>query len=102
MHKRIVRGRAGSIGRMIIPVGWPRPRALAGGLLGLGVVMLLSAGQLPDWRALTFLGLALGVPSLVWLVADIWLTRPRGVAWWLLVAVAVVVGVWGIALFPER
>ena len=100
MHKRIVRGRAGSIGRMIIPVGWPRPRALAGGLLGLGVVMLLSAGQLPDWRALTFLGLALIVPSVVWLVADKWFARPRGLLWWVLVVAAVALGVWGVALIP--
>ena len=87
---------------MIIPLGWPRPHALAGGLLGLGVVMLLSAGQLPDWRALTFLGLALAVPSVVWLVADRWFARPRGALWWVLVGLAVALGVWGIALFPER
>ncbi|WP_133064793.1 hypothetical protein [Corynebacterium hadale] len=87
---------------MIIPLGWPRPRALAGGLLALGMVMLLSARELPDWRALTFLGLALAVPSAVWLVADRWFARPRGVLWWVLVAVAVAMGVWGIALFPER
>ena len=92
----------GSIGPMIIPLGWPRPRALAGGLLALGVVMLLSARELPDWRALTFLGLALAVPSAVWLAADLWFARPRGVLWWVLVAVAVAMGVWGIALFPER
>ena len=87
---------------MIIPLGRPRPHALAGGLLGLGVVMLLSAGQLPDWRALTLLGLALAVPSVVWLVADRWFARPRGALWWVLVEAAVALGVWGIALFPSK
>ena len=58
-------------------------------------VRLVALGQ-------ALLGLALAVPSAVWLAADLWFARPRGVLWWVLVAVAVAVGVWGIALFPER
>lgn len=85
---------------MIIPVGGVRPHALAGGLIGLGVVFMLTAPRFEDWRALTFLGLALIVPSVVWLVADKWFHRPRGVVWWLLIAASVALGVWGIALFP--
>ncbi|OHO28166.1 hypothetical protein HMPREF2656_02690 [Corynebacterium sp. HMSC034B08] len=85
---------------MIIPVGGVRPHALAGGLIGLGVVFMLTAPRFEDWRALTFLALALIIPSVVWLVADRWFRRPRGVAWWLLIAAAVALGVWGIALFP--
>lgn len=87
---------------MIVPIGGSRPRALAGGLIGFGVVCLLTAQRLDDWRALTFLGLALAVPSAVWLIADRWFSGPRGVLWWVLVAAAVVLGVWGIALFPPR
>lgn len=87
---------------MIIPVGGVRPNALAWGLTGFGVVCLLSAQRLDDWRALTFLGLALAVPSLVWLAGDRWFGRPRGVLWWVLVVAAVALGVWGLALFPAR
>ena len=85
---------------MIIPVGGVRPHALAGGLIGLGVVFMFTAPRFEDWRALTFLGLALIIPSVVWLVVDRWFRRPRGVVWWLLVAASVALGVWGIALFP--
>ncbi|OFT68991.1 hypothetical protein HMPREF3145_07810 [Corynebacterium sp. HMSC05C01] len=85
---------------MIIPVGRVRPHALAGGLIGLGVVFMLTAPRFEDWRALTFVGLALIIPSGVWLVADRWFRRPRGVVWWLLIAASVALGVWGIALFP--
>lgn len=63
--------------------------------------MLVAPGS-EDWRALTFLGLALAIPSVVWLVADHWFARPRGALWWVLVGAAVVLGVWGIALFPPR
>ena len=87
---------------MLVPIRGVRPRALAGGLIGFGVVCLLTAQRLDDWRALTFLGLALLIPSVVWLIADRWFNRPRGVLWWVLVAAAVVFGVWGIALFPPR
>lgn len=87
---------------MLIPVGGFRSNALAWGLAGFGVVCLLSADRLADWRALTFLGLALVVPSIVWLAADKWFGRPRGALWWVLVAAAVALGVWGIALFPSK
>lgn len=85
---------------MIIPVGGVRPHALAGGLVGLGVVFMFTAPRFEDWRALVFLGLALIIPSVVWLVANRWFRRPRGVVWWLLIAAAVALGVWGIALIP--
>ena len=85
---------------MIIPVGGVRPHALAGGLIGLGAVFMLTASRFEDWRALTFLGLALIIPSVVWLVADQWFRRPRGVVWWLLIAASVALGVWGITLIP--
>lgn len=87
---------------MLIPVGGFRGQAVAGGLAGFGVVCLLTASRLEDWRALTFLGFALVVPSVVWLVADKWFARPRGVLWWVLVVAAVVLGVWGVALIPSR
>ena len=96
---------AGNLGRvagMLIPIGGFRANAVAWGLAGFGVVCLLSANRLADWRALTFLGLALVVPSVVWLAADKWFSRPRGVLWWVLVAAAVALGVWGIALFPSK
>ena len=67
---------------MIIPVGGVRPHALAGGLIGLGVVFMFAAPRFEDWRALTRLGLALIIPSVVWLVADRWFRRPRGAVWW--------------------
>ena len=92
----------GRVSDMLIPVGGFRVSAVAWGLAGFGVVCLLSANRLGDWRALTFLGLALVVPSVVWLVADKWFSRPRGVLWWVLVAAAVALGVWGIALFPSK
>ena len=85
---------------MLIPVGGFSGQAVAGGLAGFGVVCLLTANRLADWRALTFLGLALIVPSVVWLVADRWYTRPRGALWWVLVVAAVALGVWGVALIP--
>lgn len=47
-----------------------RANAVAWGLTGFGVVCLLSANRLDDWRARTFLGLALVVPCVVWLTAD--------------------------------
>lgn len=87
---------------MLIPVGEFRGQAVAGGLAGFGVVCLLTANRLADWRALTFLGLALIVPSVVWLVADRWFARPRGALWWVLVVAAVALGVWGVALIPSR
>ena len=96
---------AGFLGRvlgMLIPIGGFRANAVAWGLTGFGVVCLLTANRLADWRALTFLGLALVVPSVVWLAADKWFSRPRGVLWWVLVAAAVALGVWGIALFPSK
>ena len=74
---------------MLIPVGGFRGQAVAGWLAGFGVVCLLTANRLADWRALTFLGLALIVPSVVWLVADKWFARPRGLLWWVLVVAAV-------------
>ena len=89
-------------GAMLIPVGGFRGQAVAGGLAAFGVVCLISADRLEDWRALTFLGLALVVPSVVWLVAERWFGRPRGVVWWVLVVAAVALGVWGIALFPSK
>ena len=92
----------GRVSDMLIPVGGFRANAVAWGLAGFGVVCLLSANRLGDWRALTFLGLALVVPSVVWLVADKWFSRPRGVLWWVLVVAAVALGVWGIALFPSK
>ena len=92
----------GRVSDMLIPVGGFRVSAVAWGLAGFGVVCLLSANRLGDWRALTFLGLALVVPSVVWLVADKWFSRPRGVLWWVLVVAAVALGVWGIALFPSK
>lgn len=87
---------------MILPIGGVRPHALAAGLIGFGVVCMITAPNLDDWRALTFLGLALAIPSVVWLVADRWFGRPRGVLWWVLVAASVALGVWGIALFPAK
>lgn len=87
---------------MLIPVGGFRGQAVAGGLAGFGVVCLLTANRLADWRVLTFLGLALIVPSVVWLVADRWFARPRGALWWVLVVAAVALGVWGVALIPSR
>lgn len=87
---------------MLIPVGGFRGQAVAGGLAGFGVVCLLTANRLADWRALTFLGLALIVPSVVWLVADKWFARPRGALWWVLVVAAVALGEWGVALIPSR
>lgn len=87
---------------MLIPVGGFRGQAVAGGLAGFGMVCLLTANRLTDWRALTFLGLALIVPSVVWLVADKWFARPRGLLWWVLVVAAVALGVWGVALIPSR
>lgn len=87
---------------MLIPIGGFRGQAVAGGLAAFGVVCLISVDSLEDWRALTFLGLALIVPSVVWLVADRWFTRPRGALWWMLVVAAVALGVWGIALFPSK
>ena len=92
----------GRVSGMLIPIGGFRTNAVAWGLAGFGVVCLLSANRLADWRALTFLGLALVVPSVVWLAADKWFSRPRGVLWWVLVAAAVALGVWGIALFPSK
>lgn len=92
----------GRVSGMLIPIGGFRTNAVAWGLAGFGVVCLLSANRLDDWRALTFLGLALVVPSVVWLAADKWFSRPRGVLWWVLVAAAVALGVWGIALFPSK
>ena len=77
---------------MLIPVGGFRTNAVAWGLTGFGVVCLLSANRLDEWRALTFLGLALVVPSVVWLAADKWFSRPRGALWWVLVAAAVALG----------
>lgn len=90
------------VGLVIVPIGGVRPHALAGGLVGFGVVCMLVAPRLEDWRALTFLGLALAIPSVVWLVADRWFSWPTGALWWLLVGAAVALGVWGIALFPPR
>lgn len=87
---------------MLIPVGGFRGHAVAGGLAGFGVVCLLTANRLADWRALTFLGLALIVPSVVWLVADKWFARPRGLLWWVLVVAAVTLGAWGVSLIPSR
>lgn len=86
---------------MLIPVGGFRGQAVAGGLAGFGVVCLLTANRLADWRALTFLGLALIVPSVVWLVADRWFAQPRGALWWLWLQP------WrsacgGVALIPSR
>ena len=95
-------GFLGRVWAMLIPVGGFRANAVAWGLAGFGVVCLLSANRLDDWRALTFLGLALVVPSVVWLAADKWFSRPCGVLWWVLVAAAVALGVWGIALFPSK
>ena len=95
-------GLLGRVAGMLIPIGGFRANAVAWGLAGFGVVCLLSANRLADWRALTFLGLALVVPSVVWLAADKWFSRPRGVLWWVLVAAAVALGVWGIALFPSK
>lgn len=95
-------GFLGRVAGMLIPVGGFRANAVAWGLTGFGVVCLLSANRLDDWRALTFLGLALVVPSVVWLAADKWFSRPRGALWWVLVAAAVALGVWGIALFPSK
>ena len=92
----------GRVSGMLIPIGGFRTNAVAWGLAGFGVVCLLSANRLADWRALTFLGLALVVPSVVWLAADKWFSRPRGVLWWVLVVAAVALGVWGIALFPSK
>ena len=63
---------------------------------------MITAPNLDDWRALTFLGLALVLPSVVWLVADRWFGRPRGVLWWVLIVASVALGVWGIALFPAK
>lgn len=77
-----------------------RPHGFAGGLTAFGLVLLITAPRLADWRALTFVGIALIVPSVVWLVADRWFTRPRGAWWWALLGFAVVLGVWGLALFP--
>lgn len=85
---------------MWLPIGGNRPRALAGGLIGFGVVLLLTAGRLPDWRALTFVGVALIVPSVVWLVANRRIARPWRAWWWVIVGLAVAMGVWGLALFP--
>ncbi|MBA1838386.1 hypothetical protein GC584_10900 [Corynebacterium sp. zg912] len=87
---------------MLIPIGGVRPHALAAGLIGFGVVCMITANRLADWRALTFLGLALVLPSVVWLVADKWFSRPGGVLWRVLIAAAVALGVWGIALFPSK
>ena len=92
----------GRVSSMLIPIGGFRANAVAWGLTGFGVVCLLSANRLADWRALTFLGLALVLPSVVWLVADKWFSRPGGVLWWVLIAAAVALGVWGIALFPSK
>lgn len=86
---------------MWLPIGGNRPKALAGGLIGFGVVLLLTAGSLADWRALTFVGVALIVPSVVWLVANRRIARPWGAWWWVIVGLAVALGVWGLALFPE-
>ena len=91
-----------SVEGMTLPIGGVRPHALAAGLIGFGVVCMITAPNLDDWRALTFLGLALVIPSVVWLVADRWFGRPRGVLWWVLVAASVALGVWGIALFPAK
>ena len=97
-----VAGNLGRVAGLLIPVGGFRANAVAWGLAGFGVVCMLSANRLDDWRALTFLGLALVVPSVVWLAADKWFSRPRGALWWVLVAAAVALGVWGIALFPSK
>lgn len=67
-------GFLGRVAGMLIPVGGFRTNAVAWGLTGFGVVCLLSANRLDDWRALTFLGLALVVPSVVWL----WTSGSRG------------------------
>lgn len=77
-----------------------RPRAIAGGLVAFGVVLLLTAREVGDWRALTFLGVSLIVPSLVWLVGDHRGERPQGALWWVVLGLAVALGVWGLALFP--
>lgn len=77
-----------------------RPRAIAGGLIAFGVVLLLSARGIGDSRAMTFLGIALIVPSVVWLVGDRRGMRPLGAWWWLVIALSVALGVWGLALFP--
>lgn len=92
----------GRVSGMLIPIGGFRANAVAWGLAAFGVVCLISADRLEDWRALTFLGLALIVPSVVWLVADRWFGRPGGALWWVLVVAAVALGVWGIALFPSK
>lgn len=47
-----------------------RPRGLAGGLIAFGVMLLITASRMGDWRALAFVGIALIVPSIVWPVAD--------------------------------
>ena len=77
-----------------------RPYSVAGAAVAFGVVLLLTAPRAEDWRSLAFVGVALIVPGLVWLVADRWFARPKGAWWWVLVAVAVGLGVWGLALFP--
>lgn len=82
-------------------MNWGRkPRGIAGGLVAFGVVLLITAQQMADWRPMTLLGVALMGPSIVWLVGDVQGRRPRGAVWWIVVGLAVALGVWGLALFP--
>ncbi|UIZ91656.1 hypothetical protein JZY91_07885 [Corynebacterium sp. CNCTC7651] len=54
-----------------------------------------------DWRSLVLLGVALIIPSVVWLVSSKLFGKPSGAWWWVIVGAAIIVGLWGTMLVPE-